>query len=307
MEKNKIKVLYIAGSGRSGSTILHNILGQIEGFSAFGELRYIWDRGVVKNKLCGCGQEFHQCEFWQKVFETAYGGFEQINAKEMYRLTESFRIQNLPGTLIPNIRQNELTRLQAYLINLEKLYQTIHLTTGHNTIIDSSKNPSYGYLLRFIPSIDLHVLHFTRDPRAVAYSWTKVKEFQPGDYMARKDPLESALQWNARNLMSELFLEKKSGRHLFLRYEDFIENPQEAVKSIVSLMGENAVKLPFTASHTVDLTRINHSVFGNSVRFQTGPVTLKLDNKWKIKLNQHHKIAVGSLTLPLGLKYGYIP
>ena len=36
-----VKVLYVAGLGRSGSTILANTLGQVEGFFSGGELNFI--------------------------------------------------------------------------------------------------------------------------------------------------------------------------------------------------------------------------------------------------------------------------
>ena len=38
MSGERVKVLYIAGSGRSGSTILDRILGQLDGFFSVGEL-----------------------------------------------------------------------------------------------------------------------------------------------------------------------------------------------------------------------------------------------------------------------------
>ena len=49
MNDEKVKVLFIAGNGRSGSTLLHNILGQRAGFGALGERREIWVRGARKN------------------------------------------------------------------------------------------------------------------------------------------------------------------------------------------------------------------------------------------------------------------
>jgi hypothetical protein len=64
MLSDRVKVLYIAGSGRSGSTILDNTLGQIDGFFSVGELRYIWERGLIEDRLCGCGERVHQCPFW---------------------------------------------------------------------------------------------------------------------------------------------------------------------------------------------------------------------------------------------------
>ena len=62
-----VRVLYLAGSGRSGSTLLTTILGQLAGFFAAGELRYLWQRGVLENRPCGCGLPVNDCPFWSAV------------------------------------------------------------------------------------------------------------------------------------------------------------------------------------------------------------------------------------------------
>ena len=46
MNDNPVKVLLLAGSGRSGSTVLANLLGSVEGAFSGGELRYLWERGL---------------------------------------------------------------------------------------------------------------------------------------------------------------------------------------------------------------------------------------------------------------------
>ena len=69
----KFKVLYVAGSGRSGSTILGNILGGVEGFFSVGELRLIWERGLIRNWLCGCGVSFRECPVWSEVVSERSG------------------------------------------------------------------------------------------------------------------------------------------------------------------------------------------------------------------------------------------
>src|SRR5215510_6114841 len=85
---NNVKVLFIAGSGRSGSTLLDMLLGQIGGFHSTGELRFIWSRGIGQNQLCGCGKPFRECEFWTEVVKEAFGGFENINHSRMEGLRE---------------------------------------------------------------------------------------------------------------------------------------------------------------------------------------------------------------------------
>ena len=67
MSSEKIRILYVSGAGRSGSTLLELMLGQINGFTAAGELRHFWERGVLKNQLCSCGRHFDDCSFWQEV------------------------------------------------------------------------------------------------------------------------------------------------------------------------------------------------------------------------------------------------
>ena len=39
--------------------------------------------------------------------------------------------------------------------------------------MDASKHASLAFCLRTEPAIDLRVMHLVRDPRAVAYSWTR--------------------------------------------------------------------------------------------------------------------------------------
>ena len=75
--EDKIKVIYISGSGRSGSTLLSLFLGKVlNGFPA-GELRQIWHRGLLKNERCACGKRFRKCDFWNEVIKEALGSFKE--------------------------------------------------------------------------------------------------------------------------------------------------------------------------------------------------------------------------------------
>ena len=81
-----VKVLYVAGLGRSGSTILANTLGQVEGFFSGGELNFIWKHALIENRLCGCGRPSRECPFWGPVFNGEFGGQSEELAREMMRL-----------------------------------------------------------------------------------------------------------------------------------------------------------------------------------------------------------------------------
>jgi len=284
------------------------MLGQIDGFYAMGELRSIWEYGFIKNGLCGCRVPFRECEFWRAVVREAFGDINHVDAKKMWCLTDSFRIYHLPLMLIPHITKRLAFRLNEYLENLEKLYRAIHATTGSRVIVDSSKLAQYAYILQMIPVIELAVVHLVRDPRAVAYSWSRKKLLQPNtkspEYMVRLNPVRSSLIWSTRNI-GAMYLHQASVRYIMCRYEDFIGKPQEFLKRILNLLGETDVELPFVAEDTVEINKSNHSVFGNLVRFRTGTVELRVDNAWETKMKRLHKIVVTTLTWPLLFKYRY--
>ena len=67
------KVLFVAGTGRSGSTLLANVLGTVDGVFSGGEIRYLWERGLQDERLCGCGRAFLECPVWTAILHEAYG------------------------------------------------------------------------------------------------------------------------------------------------------------------------------------------------------------------------------------------
>src|SRR5205085_9431203 len=76
----RVRVLYVAGTGRSGSTLLARILGRADSVFAAGELRYVWQRGLLEDRVCGCGEPFSRCPFWSEVVDRAFGGRRGVDA-----------------------------------------------------------------------------------------------------------------------------------------------------------------------------------------------------------------------------------
>src|SRR4051812_48764894 len=77
------KVLYVGGSGRSGTTLLDRMLGQVPGVWSTGELARVWDNGLRDNELCGCGEPFWECAFWREVGDAAFGGWHQVDVEHV--------------------------------------------------------------------------------------------------------------------------------------------------------------------------------------------------------------------------------
>lgn len=301
-----LRVLYIAGLGRSGSTILANSLGQVEGFFSAGELNFIWKHNVLENRLCGCGTPFRECPVWQEIFRRAFGGMDAVDARRMISLQASgARTRHVLPMLVPAGRRRIASRLREYLANTGRLYRAMAEVTGSRVIVDSSKEPAYGYAVGMIPGVDLRVVHLIRDPRAAAYSWLRKKE-QPDSetrrYMFRMGPGRSAVLWDAWNLSAEALWRGRS--YLRLRYEDFVAAPGPALRSVLDLAGEPEAPLPLVGEREVKLG-VSHTVSGNPNRFETGAVELRPDERWRSGMTPRDRALATALTLPLLPRYGY--
>ena len=305
MLESTVKVLYIAGFERSGSTIVNRVLGQIDGFVAWGELRDIWQHGIIENRCCTCGTLFRKCPAWTKILDEAFGGISQVDAKQMTKLLQQTRARVLPHYFKVLTDQSLKSSVEEYLKSLESLYRTIQTTTDSKVIVDSTKASWYGYILGMLPTIDLYVVHIVRDPRGVCYSLQQRKG--KGEPECQwYNPFHASLSWNLKNSAVEMLLNRFPERYLRINYEDFAQNPKVAVASLLNLVKENVKRLPFKDDCMVKMS-VDHIFAGSpSSRSEIGAVKLHLDERWKKKMNQADKAVVTSLTLPLLLKYGYL-
>lgn len=312
MSSEKIKLLYIGGYSRSGSTLLLRFLGQMEGFVAVGELWDIWSRSFTENQLCGCGQPFRQCEFWQKVVAEAFGGFENVNAQAIQSLRRSVQSNHhlpflaLPALQPPGYRE----RLNHYASILGRLYQSIQRVSGGKVIVDSSKVAPYAFLLNQMDNLDLYVVHLVRDSRATAYSWQR-KKVRPEihwktAYMDQYGPVRSALEWNIMNGLLHS-LKYSNAKYMRIRYEELVQEPRQVLSRLLAGMGcESPPDADFLNGDHVVRLDVNHTVSGNPNRFEQGAVTIRPDVEWQEKMTKGRKRLVTALTWPLLNHYGYM-
>jgi Sulfotransferase family len=296
------RVLYIAGWGRSGSTILDNVLGQVDGFFSAGELMFLWRRGLIEGRLCGCGVPVRECDVWTRVLRRAYPA--GADPRELLRLErQSARTRHLALHLA-----RPTAGAPEYRARLGALYAAVGAETGCRVIVDSSKSPSYGRVLATTEGLDVRVVHLVRDPRAVAYSWVR-RKLQRDDprrvrSMRSHGAAASSLYWNLLNESTRLLWRDDHGKHLLVRYEDFAARPQETVDEIVRFAGERPQALPWTAEGELELER-THTVSGNPSRFDHGTVALRADVEWQQKMTARDRRVVDAITLPFRRRYGY--
>jgi hypothetical protein len=298
MHKNGLKVIYIAGETRSGSTIVSNILGEIDGFFNAGELIEIWDRGL--EWPCSCGVKTKSCVVWSKILGNVLNSMNSIDIQNIISLREKVaKSRKVPQLLfIPGSRSKFEADTKIYLLALSQLYRAIKSVTKCQVIIDSSKNIGYCYSLGLLPDIDLYIVHLIRDVRATFYSWTQKKK-----NLWTEKPRSLSLRWCVRNITAELLRKKMTEKYLIIQYENFIKRPSESLYSILNLIKENPKKLPFSDKTDVKLGT-GHGICGNPDRFKAGVIKLRLDERWK-RMKRIDKTFVTLLTWPLLLRYRY--
>lgn len=297
-----MKVLYIAGWGRSGSTILDNILGQVKGVFSLGELRYVWDRGCLENRLCSCNAPFRNCEVWKEIVSRAFGGFDSADAYRMLVLRD--RCDHARNLVLG--RRMDSGPFRTYRSALHRLYDAISVVSGAELIVDSSKAPTHGRLLQDLPGLDVHVLHLIRDPRAVAYSWQRkiATGDRAGKYMARFGPVRASLMWVVMQLAAEKLAGPKPHQYRRLLYEDLVAKPRETLEGILAAANMRGSQLPLVDERTVTLSPV-HGFSGNPSRFKRGAITLQADNEWLENMRPAQRMVVGLITSPLLTRYGY--
>jgi hypothetical protein len=304
-----VKVLYIAGMGRSGSTLLDRLLGHSPGYVSTAELYRIWHAGFLENRHCGCGKHIRSCEFWNDVAQEAFGGWDNVDPTEPGRAWAAIcRLRDFPHLWMPSAcfrgEKENIAILERYWT---PLYRAIQKVSGSQIVVDSSKSPSGAFFLNRNPNLEIYILHLIRDSRAVAYSFQRTKAPDGADLQNERalimPPWKSSILWNISNAMAER-LRDFNPRYLRLRYWELIQRPRQTLEEIgrfvglpvdtSMLVGENKAKL--SASHTMG---------GNPDRFKNGEIPLQMDVEWRQKMPWTTRAFVSALTLPWLSGYGY--
>lgn len=291
----ELTVLYVTGWCRSGSTVLGNVLAEVPGVFHTGELRYLWQNGVLgtgSNRRCGCGADLTDCPLWSKVLragcpdgrDLAAHAADVVGWQSGCRTRHTRRVLRRPPA-------------NGWPDTLAATYRAIAAETGASLIVDSSKYASDAALLGHLDGIRAVSVHLVRDPRGVALSWLR-----PKDYTGRRGALNSTWYWLGFNAAAEAVT--RAGTGLRIRYEDLTADPRGAVAQVLALVGRDAAENPVGADGAVELGA-NHTVTGNPNRFERGTTRLAEDRRWHSGLSRPRRIATTVMALPQLHRYGY--
>jgi hypothetical protein len=303
-------VLYIAGSGRSGSTLLERALGEIPGFVNVGELIDLYRRTAAQGERCGCGQAFADCPFWSGVGNRDFGGWADEQLAAVHSLQGRVARQRFMPRLVAMRFAGRPFRADVarYGENYTKLYRAIAEQAGATCVVDASKWPVQALALAR-SGVDVRVIHLVRDVRGVAHSLSKQHVARPHavnetDVMSHYTPTVAAARWVAVQGQAELL--RRCGLPVArMSYEEFVLRPRQVVEAALAKLGLSPG--PGQLDHIGDgrvMLGTSHGLSGNPSRFRDGEITLRADETWRKAMSRRDRLIVTAIGLPLLLRYG---
>jgi hypothetical protein len=300
------RVLYLGGLGRSGTTLVERLLGELPSVCALGEVVHLWQRDILDDERCGCGARFTACTFWKRVGEKAFNGWGNVDVPRVHALRDLVeRTRHIPRLAAGRMPMNEVREYAGFYA---KVYNAAAEVSGAEVVVDSSKHSALAHVLRWADDVDLRVVHVVRDARGVAYSWTKTvtrPETDGTDEMTKYSPGRSALLWNAHNAAFGL-LARRGVAVRRVRYEEFLTDPRAALIRLADFAGLTLVPdaLNFLRPGHADLG-VGHSAAGNPMRFTVGRLPLRRDDAWVSSLPPAQRRMVSTVCGPMLRAYGY--
>lgn len=303
---NPVHVAYIAGYGRSGTTILNIALGQHSAVMGAGEIteltRHVWQ----ENEYCSCGSQIRDCKFWSPVVQQWSNGLGPSFVSDYGKLQHKF--EGLFGLAKIILGIGNKKQLNEYALHTKRLFDTIISHSHAQMIVDSSKLPGRAMALSAVPGIDLRVIHVVRDGRGVAWSLLRPykrdvksglqKEIRP------KSVFRTALRWSIINIAAEVLSRNLAAQKFMrVRYEDFATNPAEILRQIGTFLN---IDLSQAGAALQELQSISpgHQLAGNRLRMNAS-ISLSKDESWRSQMPARQQVLFWRLSSWLLKRYGY--
>ncbi len=258
------KVVYVMGSGRSGSTILGVALGNCDGVFYAGEL----DNWLVRSGAPVLGG-LERTRFWSTVRDDVPGARELFGGRAQRELERSFA----PFRVHRRRARRQLR--ERYRPVTEDLYRAIARVAGVTHVVDTSHFPLRARELQALAGIDLYLILLVRDPRSVVDSFNL--------YLNRNDVAERRLRvlstnanlWLTHLLSVLVFLRQPRERRMLLRHEEFLVDPEGMLRQILERVASTAALPDLAALGTGFPLNGNRLLSAEVVSLKSQPVVAR--------------------------------
>lgn len=253
MTKNN-EIVYIAGAGKSGSTMLDTILGTLDKSFSGGELVFYTSKGLINHEYCACGATVPNCEIWGEVAKE-WEGKRKLSLEEFDRLNLHFHYtKNIHKLVYQYFFPSK--KFEDYIHDTKILFDIIFDKTGKNFIVDSSKLPARILILRKI-GYRIRVIYLKRRFTSVLNSNRKSlkKNLKAGlehDIIPRSF-LSVLKEWLSYHILINLF--SIGNKKVNIKYESIIYDLKNEINKVRKTKEKDEVLLdnrgPFYPRHLV--------------------------------------------------------
>ena len=264
-----VAIIYVAGYGRSGSTILGTLLNSASHASHVGELCFLPDEWPDPERKCSCGSRFDDCPFWASVDPG-----QLLSEADWKRVRRLERATSLPRLVLGLISRRERSAIHAYM---SSVLPALTRVAGESTIVDSSKTARGAagrpLVLSRYSRKPVFLIHLIRDGRQCMRSllvngsnWQLEGRFGA----ARTGPIRASVGWAMANILASLH-----GRFFFrnryfrMRFEDLLADPDGQIRELERRFGIDLSEVRTRIAESEAL-EIGHTLGGNRLRFKQG-------------------------------------
>jgi hypothetical protein len=279
---------FIAGSGRSGSTLLAMMLGANSEAFAVGEIDIFIEK-ILSGESCTCMKSIPECPVWGQVLGQ---GEDAATEKVPATLNSRDKMTKIWGLITAIIGGRPANTKISEVQKAWSLLDEVGLQTNRRVIIDASKGLLRVAKLATVHPQRIKVIHLFRDVRGFVTSSSTPRMVSAPDGREGKtrvlSKVEATANWLIHNILVYLYgWICLKDRYFLLSYEGLISEPERNLKALCAFCGLNYQKqmLPPLDFKEFHLLGGNHSRFG-------GYDSLKLDEKWKRKLSFREKLLI---------------
>jgi len=303
------KIIYIMGTGHSGSTLLDITLGSHPDIFNASEIGNFWRHALSARSneaICSCGEPLDRCPIWAGRVERwqALSGEPDLRAYRAFN-DRFARLSNWSGII--RAGQTKSPDFERYARANRALFEMTQKASQRNAITDSSKSPARALALSVDPDIDLFVIHLVRDARAVA--WSHLKRENRRRAQGRKASsfgvLGTVFEWLMINTAgNRLRARLPAGRSALIRYEAWIKDPLPIFEQLGQQMGLDLATPLAESLRARVITNRSHIFNGNHIRLNE-TLTLRLDTDWQTALSANQQRLAMAISGGMMRSFGY--
>jgi len=300
----QLKVIYVAGYGRSGTTLLSIALGEHPSVFGAGEIHELTRSAWTQNNYCACGAPLQECEFWSAAMRCWLSAAPADFVERYRRLQSTIENSFRPACLKRGKARSEFA--EATLA----LFREIASASGKSVIVDSSKLPGRAEALARIPGLDVYVVHLVRDGRGVAWSLKKSyrRDVKAGlqRELRPKSTVRTSLRWTLVNIAAESLARAVGpGRYLRVRYEDFSTDPADVLDRIGTFVG---IDFGGVGARLEKGGRMSprHQLAGSRLRMSPS-IKVEKDETWSAQMPATSRRLFTVFSWIMLRRYGYVP